>query len=63
MPSRRLEDRIRELCAKALNTQAAELDQVLIELRAGLREHNERFRRLAARRLSGDPSGKERRSA
>jgi hypothetical protein len=44
---RRLEDRIRELCAKALTAQESELHAIL----SALREHIERLRRLAAARL------------
>ena len=43
---RRLDDRIRELCAKAVRCQdSAELQRVLAELRAAMREHTERLRR------------------
>ena len=48
---RRLEDRIRELCAKALTAQESELHAVLSALRSALREHIERLRRLAAAKL------------
>jgi len=45
---RRLEDRIRELCAKAVKKQdPAELNKVLEELRAALREHTQRLRHSA----------------
>ena len=62
---RRLEDRIRELCAKALTAQEPELDVILYALRSALREHAERLRRLAAAKLvsiDGNPL-KNRRSA
>ena len=36
---RRLEDRIRELCAKALTAQESELDAILSALRSAVREH------------------------
>ena len=48
---RRLEDRIRELCAKALTAQESELHAILSALRSALREHAERLRRLAASKL------------
>jgi len=48
---RRLEDRIRELCAKALTAQESELDAIHSALRSALREHIERLRRLAAAKL------------
>jgi hypothetical protein len=51
MPSRRLEDRIHELCAKALIVRASELDVTLSALKAALHEHTERLRKLAARKL------------
>jgi len=63
---RRLEDRIRELCAKALTAQEAELPAIVSALRSGLREHVERLRRLAVARLvSIEGNGKlhDRRSA
>jgi len=45
----RLDDRIRELCAKAIITEdAGELRQVLRELRAAIHEHTTRLRKLAA---------------
>jgi hypothetical protein len=50
--SRRLEDRIRELCARAVvTTDLNELDAILKQLRPALREHIELLRKLAAERL------------
>jgi hypothetical protein len=49
---RRLEDRIRELCAQAVSAEEPELEIVLAELQAALREHTERLRRLAAAKLT-----------
>ena len=47
--SRRLEDRIRNLCAKAMvTTDPTELSGILEQLRAALRDHVARLRRLAA---------------
>ena len=51
MPSRRLEDRIRELCSKALVADETQIDLTLEELRLALHEHAERLRKLAARKL------------
>ena len=52
MPSRRLEDRIRELCAKAVSApDSADLNEVMQQLREALREHANRLRQLAARNL------------
>ena len=49
MGSRRLNDRIQALCAKAIATPEGEdLDVILTELKAALREHTERLRNLAA---------------
>ena len=48
---RRLEDRIRELCAKALTAPEPELDALLSALRSALRDHNNRLRKLAAAKL------------
>jgi hypothetical protein len=53
VPSRRLDDRIRELCAKAVTAQDSELDAIFSELNGALHEHNERLRKLAADKLAG----------
>jgi hypothetical protein len=50
VPSR-LDDRIRELCAKALTAKDPELQRILGELQDSLHEHSERLRRLAAEKL------------
>ncbi len=51
---RRLEDRIRHLCTKALAAQdPSELDLIVADLRAALIEHNERLRQRAAAILLG----------
>jgi hypothetical protein len=55
VPSRRLEDRIRELCARALSASGAELEPLISELQAALREHNSRLRKLAADKLANFP--------
>jgi hypothetical protein len=49
---RRLEDRIRELCAMAVKAEGPELELILSELQSALREHTERLRRLAAAKLT-----------
>ena len=52
VPSRRLEDRIRELCATAVATDdPANFNEVMRQLRESLREHANRLRQLAARKL------------
>ena len=55
VPSRRLEDRIRELCARVLSASGAELEPLISELQAALREHNSRLRKLAADKLANFP--------
>jgi hypothetical protein len=62
---RRLEDRIRELCARTLVVSGSELEQIFLELKSALHEHTERLRITAAVKLvrrenDGPP---ERRSA
>jgi hypothetical protein len=50
--SRRLEDRIRELCTKAVAADgSADFSEVMRQLREALREHANRLRQLAARKL------------
>lgn len=46
--ARRLEDRIRDLCAKAVAAGSGELNPILSELQAALHEHTQRLRRMAA---------------
>jgi hypothetical protein len=56
----RLEDRIRELCAKAVMVNDPELSSVMSELRSAMREHIERIRILAIRQLARErPCGDE----
>jgi hypothetical protein len=52
MPSRRLEDRIRDLCREALTSKGADFESVLGDLRASLHEHSERLRQIMALRLA-----------
>ena len=52
MPSRRLEDRIRQLCAKAVAAAESDLEPVITELKLALHEHTERLRKLAALKLT-----------
>ena len=53
VPDRRLEDKIRALAERAVAAQDPdELKDALKELRAALREHAERLRRLAAEKLA-----------
>ena len=58
MPSRLLEDRIRQLCAHAVETKDGdEFAPVIQELKAALHEHSEQLRELAARKLLLRKSG------
>jgi len=52
MRARRLEDRIRELCARAVAAQDSELVTIFSALQQALREHNDRLRKLAAAKLA-----------
>jgi hypothetical protein len=52
MPSRRLEDRIRDLCARVIAAPEDEVEPAISELKSALREHNERLRKLAAAKLT-----------
>jgi hypothetical protein len=52
MPSRRLEDRIRELCAKVIVAREEEVGPAIAELKSALHEHNARLRKLAAAKLT-----------
>jgi hypothetical protein len=57
--SRRLEDRIRELCTKAVAADdSSDFSEVMRQLREALREHANRLRQLAARKLR--PEGHDR---
>lgn len=47
-----LQERIRELCAKALRASDPECEEVLRELRKLLHEHSDTLRKLAADKLS-----------
>jgi hypothetical protein len=52
--SRRLEDRIRELCAKVVAAkEEEEVGPAISELKSALREHNQRLGRLAVTKLTG----------
>jgi hypothetical protein len=62
VPSRRLDDRIRSLCAKAASAPPAEAGEVLAELKEALAEHTRRLRKLAAKKLIEDDGWTEKRS-
>jgi septation ring formation regulator EzrA len=51
-----LNNRIRDLCAKAVEAEQHELEPILEELKAALREHTSHLRELAAARLARKPA-------
>jgi hypothetical protein len=61
--SRRLEDKIRHLCALATVTNDEDAWLVLSELRILLRQHVEHLRTVAAGKLSGEREFAERRDS
>ena len=50
-----LHDRIRMLCAKAIMTPSADIEPVIEDLRAALREHARRVRPATAKSFIGMP--------
>jgi hypothetical protein len=62
--SRRLEDKIRDLCHKALDADPSQTEEVFAELRTSLHEHAERLRKMMAVKLGAKEHehGPERRS-
>jgi len=49
MPEQPIDDRIKELCAKAVATPPSpELEEILSQLQTALREHTERMRKMTA---------------
>lgn len=62
VPSRRLEDHIKDLCSKIVTVREDDLEPVLSELKSALHKHNTKLRRLAAEKLTGlEPPPSERR--
>jgi hypothetical protein len=61
---RRLEDRIHELCAKALIARGTELEAILEDLKSALHQHDKRLREVAILKLvkGGNDCHPERRS-
>jgi len=53
MSSRRLDDRIRELSAKALTAGDSDLDSTFTRLQSSLQEHTKRLRKMAAEQFGG----------
>jgi hypothetical protein len=62
MQSRRLDDRIRHLCAQVSEASNGELDAVLQELLGSIHEKIERLRCIAANQLLAGKRIKERRA-
>ena len=54
MPSRRLDDRIRELCRQVLRADGADLEDALSELQSATHEHVY-LRRVAVHERDGQP--------
>jgi len=50
-----IDERIRELCDRATRAEGSEVESLLIELRAALREHAQFVRYMAQRALSRSP--------
>lgn len=63
MPSRRLTDRIRELCAKALDRQQPDWDATLSELQFAIQEHTLRLSNMSVAASVAGQLLKERRQA
>lgn len=51
MSARQLEDRIRDLCARAATASDAQIAQILKELQEALQEHTRQLRKMAADKL------------
>ena len=56
VPPTDLEDRIRELCAKAVASDDHDVQSVISELRSAMREHIQKVRRIAAQQFAGGKS-------
>jgi hypothetical protein len=63
MPSRRLEDRIQELCSTVVTAGDAEWEAAMLGLKSALREHTERLRKLAGRKLASPRVNSEARTS
>jgi hypothetical protein len=59
VPSRRLDDRINELCRQISDTPDAEVDPLLAELQAAIRKKIEMLRRMATMQLINGKSATE----
>jgi hypothetical protein len=62
MPSRRLEDHIRELCLRLLSAGDKDALPLIVELREALREHARRLETLAQLKLVGNGHIRDRRN-
>ncbi|PYX70086.1 MAG: hypothetical protein DMG78_19950 [Acidobacteria bacterium] len=52
VPSRRIDDRIRDLCAKVARSDGNDYEPTLSELKAALREHTDGLRKMAVESLA-----------
>ena len=52
VPSRRIDDHIRDLCAKVAHSDGNDYEPTLSELKAALREHADRLRKMAVQSLA-----------
>ena len=50
-----IHERIRDLCARAVTAEEPEVESLLAELRAALRQHAQLVRKMAMRALSRSP--------
>jgi hypothetical protein len=62
MPTRRLDDRIRHLCARVTEASNDELEGILQDLLSAVHEKVERIRILAANQLLNGKTAKDRRT-
>ena len=63
MHTRRLDDRIRHLCAQVTEASTEEVEAILQELLGAMHEKIERLRSFAASQLLGRKPAKERRAS
>jgi hypothetical protein len=52
VPSRRIDDRIRDLCTKVACSEGSDYEPTLSELKVALRQHTDRLRKMAAETLA-----------
>jgi len=52
VPFRKLDNHIRELCARVVSAEGDQLAPLMSELKAALQEHNNRLRQMAVAKLA-----------